>query len=221
MADSFQSQVSDALLALADPVRATAMSAYMRDQFSFLGIATPVRRQALRPLLKTLNAAGPGTLLGHARELWSRPQREYQYVALDLLSLHWKKLNLEHIPSLLELAQLKSWWDSVDGLAGVIGEVLRFSHAEMDEALQHENMWLRRIAMLHQLGWRDRTDCGWLFKAALHLGSEKEFFIQKAIGWALRDYARHAPQAVREFIQLNRDGLSSLSYREASKHLGP
>lgn len=127
-------------------------------------------------------------------------------------------MRIEDIPALLELAQKKSWWDTVDGLAGIVGDILKGQHDHMDAALAHKNIWLRRIAMLHQLGWRDRLNQPRLFSYALALSSEKEFFIQKAIGWALRDYAWHDPDAVREFLKASAR-LPALSYREANKHL--
>ena len=151
------------------------------------------------------------------------PEREYQYVAIDLLAKYEKKLSTEHLPALLALVQQKSWWDSVDGLAGVVGDVVRrepeLGQAQMDEALHHPNLWVRRVAMLHQLGWRAQVDAQRLFAYALHLAPEKDFFIRKAIGWALRDYARHDPQAVRGFLDAQGEKLSLLSVREAAKHL--
>jgi 3-methyladenine DNA glycosylase AlkD len=89
----------------------------------------------------------------------------------------------------------------------------------MDEALHHPSLWVRRVAMLHQLGWRQHTDSQRLFAHALALGGEKEFFIRKAIGWALRDLARTQPDAVREFLCTQAGNLSALTRREASKHL--
>ena len=89
----------------------------------------------------------------------------------------------------------------------------------MDKALQSSNLWLRRVAILHQLGWREQTDSERLFEYALACAHEKEFFIRKVIGWALRDYARHDPKAVGAFLRLNRDKLSPLTLREAAKHL--
>ena len=89
----------------------------------------------------------------------------------------------------------------------------------MDQALLHDDFWMRRIALLHQLGWRGETDTERLYSYCLRLAHEKEFFIQKAIGWALRDYARHDPQAIRRFTEAHRQQLAPLTYREASKHL--
>lgn len=210
-----------ALAPLADAERAPAMRAYMRDQFSFLGIATPLRREAIKPAIRAFKGASPAELTGVAGELWQLPEREYQYAALDLMAAHWKQFAAGDLPALLAFVLRKSWWDSVDGMAGIIGDVLRFEHHEMDLALKHDNFWMRRIALLHQLGWRGKTDEMRLFRYSLALGNENEFFIQKAIGWALRDYARHAPHNVAHFINENKTGLSRLSLREASKHLTP
>ena len=217
-----------ALEAVAEPGRAAPMQAYMRDQFVFLGVAAPQRRLAVKALLANLRGVGADVLLEHAQLLWQQPQREYQHVALDMLALHRRQLGVEHLPALLGLARQRAWWDSVDGMAGIVGDVLQAElrrggdgHAHMDAALQHEDFWLRRIAMLHQLGWRADTDAGWLFGAALALAHEDEFFIRKAIGWALRDYARHAPAAVAAFAGAHRQQLSPLSYREALKHQRP
>jgi 3-methyladenine DNA glycosylase AlkD len=158
-------------------------------------------------------------LLRLADELWERPEREFQYLALDMLAMHWKQFGLDNIAQLESFALRKSWWDTVDGLAGIIGKVLRYGHEGMDQAVHHDSFWIRRIAMLHQLGWRSKTDEMRLFRYALALSHENEFFIQKAIGWALRDYARHAPDNVSQFLVENRRTLPRLSVREAAKHL--
>ena len=221
-------ELKAALEAVAEPGRVAPMQAYMRDRFVFLGVAAPQRRLAARGLLAGLTGIDAATLLEHAQLLWPQPQREYQHVALDMLALHRRQLNIAHLPALLALARQRAWWDSVDGMAGIVGEVLQAEHqrggdghAHMDGALRHEDFWLRRIAMLHQLGWRADTDAGWLFDAALALAHEDEFFIRKAIGWALRDYARHAPAEVLAFATQHRQQLSALTRREALKHQRP
>ncbi|APA68374.1 DNA alkylation repair protein [Janthinobacterium sp. 1_2014MBL_MicDiv] len=218
-------ELKAALQAAADPARAMPMQAYMRDQFVFLGVAAPQRRLAAKALLAGLKGAGGDVLLEHAQRLWQEPEREYQHVALDMLALHRRQLTPAHLPALLALARQRAWWDSVDGMAGIVGDVLQAEHkrggdghAHMDAALRHDDFWLRRIAMLHQLGWRADTDAAWLYDATLALAHEDEFFIRKAIGWALRDYARHAPEAVLAFASAHRQHLSALSYREALKH---
>ena len=152
MNPSLRLELDAALAPVIEPARAPAMRAYMRDQFTYFGIPTPQRRLATRPLLKSLAGSDADKLLAQAGILWELPQREYQYVALDLLAMHWKEFDVGHIPPLLEFVRNKSWWDSVDALASIIGDVLRHGHDYMDEALIHENMWMRRIALLHQLG---------------------------------------------------------------------
>lgn len=195
------------------------MRAYMREQFEFLGIATPIRRSAILPIARRLRGMPPVELIALAGELWQLPQREYQYAALDILAANWRALPAAESAQLIALARRKSWWDTVDALAGIIGDVLRHGHGGMDDALVDPDFWVRRIALLHQLGWRGHTDAGRLFRYVLACGHEREFFIQKAIGWALRDYARHAPDAVRSFLAGPGASLAALSRREAGKHL--
>lgn len=224
--DTFCAEVVAALLPLADATRATGMRAYMRDRFDFLGIQTPARRAASLPLIRACKAWPAAHLLEAARLLWRETPRECQYVAVDLLARHHARLDMAALPALLGLAQDKSWWDSVDGLAGVVGDVVRAARRcdpdaqrDMDAALVHENLWVRRIAMLHQLGWRDEADRVRLCAYAEALAAEPDFFIRKAIGWALRDFARHDPAAVRAFLDRMGPRLSPLSRREAAKHL--
>jgi 3-methyladenine DNA glycosylase AlkD len=220
------SAVQEQMSALAQAAKAPAMAAYMQHHFAFLGIAAPARRQACKALIKEFKGCTAAQLLSLAEQLWALPEREYQYLAIDLLAQHYRQLSMQDIPQLLQLVQNKSWWDSVDALAGIIGDVLlaqRSTAADcqicMDAALQHPNFWLRRVAILHQLGWRAATDVARLFSYARTLAPEQEFFIRKAIGWALRDYARHDSETVRSFLVAERTHLSVLSYREASKHL--
>ncbi len=222
--NEFVDAARSALMAMADPARAPAMRAYMKDQFDFLGIASPVRRAAIAalPAWKPDRA----TLLSAVSALWTLPGREYRYTAIDLLWKHRARLGVNDIAYLLDLAQVDAWWDSVDGLAKVVGGIMRTAaktdpqaQMTMDAALTHASMWVRRIAMLHQLGWRLDTDERRLFHAARVLAHEKEFFIRKAIGWALRDYARWQPVAVKTFLLEQGATLSALTRREAGKHL--
>ena len=217
-------QASLVLLPLADPARALAMKAYMKQRYDFLGVPTPARRLALKPLLAALTTADADVLLAGAEQLWAMPEREFQYAAIDILAKFSRKLELEHVPAMLELAQQKSWWDTVDGLAGVIGDILhRHRHSQqMEELVEavliHPDLWVRRIAMLHQLRWKSDTDATRLFRFAATLAPESDFFIRKAVGWALRDYSWHQPLAVREFVDRMGDKLSPLSRREALRN---
>ncbi|MFM0629530.1 DNA alkylation repair protein [Paraburkholderia xenovorans] len=163
----------------------------MRRQFDFIGVPTPLRRQAVTPVFKRLSVESADHLLACANCLWTMPLREYQYVATDLLARNWRTLATTDIAHLLAIAQHASWWDSIDPLAAVVGDVLKAARIEtpqaqavMDAALQHESLWVRRIAMIHQLGWRGHTDEDRLFGYARSLAAESDFFIRKAIGWA-------------------------------------
>lgn len=216
MVDAIQA----ALGALANPDHAKPMQAYMRDQFAFLGIPTPQRRAAVKALFEVELSAEQA--LDLAQRLWQQPEREYRYVAIDLLAKQQRQLKPEHIPSLLALARQEPWWDTVDNLSSVINKIIRrFPEAQnqMDDALNHPCFWTRRTAMIHQLGWRTNTDESRLLAYALQLAPETEFFIRKAIGWALRDYARWQPEAVCQFVQTYSSSLSGLSQREALKRI--
>jgi 3-methyladenine DNA glycosylase AlkD len=219
----FTRAVVAALAPLADPALQPWMRAYMKDKFVFLGIKTPARRAAVASLIRGQKGATSADLLRTARALWALDEREYQYAAVDLLGRHVKQLTPANIPALLALVEKKSWWDSVDALASVVNRILRSADPAdrrlMDEAMASGNFWIRRVAILHQLAWRERTDTKRLFGYATSCAHEKEFFIRKAIGWALRDYARHAPKQVRAFLREHKGVLSPLTMREAGKHL--
>lgn len=214
----FTAQVQQQLQALAKAERASAMSAYMKGQFPFLGIQTKERRRVSLPLIRAFS----GDLLEAARCLWNLPEREYQYVAADLLRHHCRRLSAADLPGLEALVLQKSWWDTVDGLAVSIGSVVladRSLAGRMDELVQSPQLWLRRVALLHQLAWKAETDEQRLFDYCRQCAPEREFFIRKAIGWALRQYARTNPASVSRFLEEHRSVLSSLSFREAAKHL--
>ena len=207
-----------ALEALADPAQAIGMAAYMKGKFPFLGVKTGMRRLATKELIR--DWAGNPVLA--ARRLWAEPEREFQYVACDLLDRHAKRLTGADLDGLLALVSAKSWWDTVDALAHVVGSLVRREPKlvkRMDELIDDPDFWRRRVALLHQLGWKDATDRERLFAYCLRCKDEPEFFIRKAIGWALRDYAWHAPDTVRSFLDRYGKELSPLSVREAAKHL--
>jgi 3-methyladenine DNA glycosylase AlkD len=221
-ARQFLRDVRTALMPLADPVRAAAMSAYMRNQFQYLGVGTPEHRAAVAPLIRAFGPRDAEELRSAVDGLWKMREREYQYVALGLLSRHQKVLTVEDLPWLLEGAQQKPWWDTVDSLVKTVGAIVRRSGAKganaMHRALRAKSIWVRRIAMLHQLGWRGETNTERLFLYAERLAEEKEFFIRKAIGWALRDYAWHDWRAVEKFLKTTQVEFAGLTVREARKN---
>jgi 3-methyladenine DNA glycosylase AlkD len=219
---AFTRAVQAVLVPLANAENAAAMRAYMRNRFDYLGIPTPARRAALKLLIRSFVPADTPSLRAAAQALWQMPEREYQYAAVDLLTHHAGALALSDLDWLIELAQQKSWWDTVDALVKVIGKIVRTEGArgqrQMDRAVCAENFWVRRIAMLHQLGWRGDTDTVRLFRYADMLAAEKEFFIRKAVGWALRDYAWHDWRAVQKYLKTASTRLSPLTCREAMKN---
>lgn len=200
-------RIRQALEPLADPARAAEMTAYMRGRFPFLGIGTPARRKATMPILHTLRELDTDLVTA----CFDAEQREYQYVACD----HIRRAGITDLDLAESLIRTKSWWDTVDALAKPIGA----NHADdtMRAWAIHGDLWVRRVAILHQLGRKTDTDrdlLTWIIRQNLGSG---EFFINKAIGWALRDLAHHDPDWVRAFVE--RADLHPLSRREALKNL--
>lgn len=218
--------IEERLRRLAQPERAVPMQAYLLGQFAFLGLPAPTRRAAVKDLV-THPAPDAAAVLATAEELWRLPEREFRYAAIDVLRHHRRLLRPAHLPAIKRLLLADPWWETVDGLAVVVGAILRDearseagARSSMDDWVVDSSMWVRRVAMLHQLGWRLDTDQRRLAAYALSLASDRDFFIRKAIGWALRDYARWNPEFVRNFVGTNRERLSSLTAREACKKLG-
>ncbi len=209
--------------AAADPVRAAGARAYMRDQFPFLGITNPRLTELNRDVLAGLSEPSEADLVAVSIACWAKPEREYQYFACTYLRRYVRVGSSALLATLRELITTKSWWDTVDTLAAHTVGPLVNAHPVLVEAMDawviDENMWLARAAILHQLRYRERTDTERLFRYCTIQASHRDFFIRKAIGWALRDYARTDPDAVRRYVEQHRSILAPLSVREASKHL--
>jgi len=224
-AKSFVADITAALTPLADPERALSMKAYLLHQFDFLGLPAPIRRAAVKDFVNA-KQSDKGVVLNSADLLWTYPLREYRYTAIDLLRRHAKLFDTSDLPFFKKLLQTDSWWETVDGLSAVIGAILRAentkgkSSAELMNAwIKDEDFWVRRSAMLHQLGWREQTDQSLLAEYALTLAHEQESSFERAIGWALRDYARAEPDWVLSFTAQHEDRFANLTLREARKHL--
>ena len=213
--------LSRALTAAADPAAAGPMAAYMRDRFVFLGLPKPARVAATRDLVRALPVEDAAWLHALAEALWGMRGREHVYVAVDALDRHRRALDDGSIAVLGRLAVTAAWWDSVDALNKVIGRGA-LEHPAWDATLEawadDPDLWLRRIAVIHQLGRKERTDTVRLERAIARNVDHPDFFVRKAIGWALREYARTDPGYVRAVVA--RHPLSPLSRREALKHLG-
>ncbi|MFD1319058.1 DNA alkylation repair protein [Loigolactobacillus zhaoyuanensis] len=204
-----------------NPENAPAMAHYMKNRFIFLGVKSPERRAQSKPLLQTSRQVDPATLHSWIVELYARQQREYQYLALDLAEYNVKKWQLADIIIFKQFITQKSWWDSVDHWCTIFGKYIQL-HPEQTVAVfqlffKSPNMWERRIAITLQLKARDAVETDLLTQAILFDQYTEEFFIQKAIGWALRQYSKFNPSWVMQF--LNEYQLSNLAVREASKYL--
>jgi 3-methyladenine DNA glycosylase AlkD len=206
-----------------DPERATRTAAYMRDQFAFLGFSLPMQRALGRTVVAGLPAPTEDDLRAVALACWALEEREYQYFACDWLRTHLAVCGPGFLDTTRILITTKSWWDTIDPLATrfVGGLVQRHPQLvnEMDAWSQDRNMWVVRTAILHQLHYGTATDTERLFAYCTRQAGHTDFFVRKAIGWALRHYARTDPDAVRRYVANNTGRLSPLSVREASKHL--
>ena len=156
--------------------------------------------------------------------VWSLPEREFQYFGLDYLRRHVRVGKAGFLTTAEHLIVTRSWWDTVDSLAAhVVGPLVRAHPAlvpVMDRWITDANLWRVRTALLHQLLAKQATDADRLFDYCRTQAGHPDFFVRKAIGWALRDYAKTDPAAVRAFIEQYGSGLAPLSVREATKHLG-
>ena len=214
--------IDAALRSVADPAKAPAMAAYMKHHFAFLGVPKPQREMATMQLVRALTFADETDLQDLVMRLWALPERELHYVAIDVLLRHGTLLTEGSVPFLRQLILSNSWWDSVDGLVRVVGDgVVRFPSwvPIMREWATDPNRWIRRVAILHQLGRKIDTDVDRLTEIVLLNASDPEFFIRKAIGWALRDLAWSMPGVVVEIVHANLAVLSPLSRREALKNI--
>lgn len=204
-----------------DERKAREMAAYMRNRFEFLGIPTPERRAAYKEVIAAAKRAKrvDWELLD---ECWARNEREFQYFVADYLRGMQKFLTFDDIPRIERYIRSKQWWDTIDSLdltVGKIGLADKRVDGVMLQWSDDDDFWVRRCAIDHQLCRKDKTDPELLEQIIVNnLGSD-EFFINKAIGWSLRDYAKTNPQWVRSFIDKHSARLSRLSIREASKHL--
>jgi len=223
LAFSLMERVGDRLAAARDPARAVAMRAYMRDQFDYFGVPAPALRALERAALAGLPAPGDDDLRAVALACWERPEREFQYVACDYLRTHVAVPGPPFLQVIRALITAKSWWDTIDPLATrVVGGLVRRHPAlvaDMDAWSVDDDKWLVRTAILHQMHYAEATDADRLFGYCTRQAGHRDFFVRKAIGWALRQYAYTDPEAVRRYVTSNSDHLSPLSVREASKHL--
>ena len=201
--------------------QAQKMSKYMLNKFEYIGIKTPERRKIFKNFFKEYKNEEKIDW-EFVNKCWENKYREFQYVAADYLKNMKDKLTIDDIPKFKRLILKKSWWDTIDNLDMTIG-ALALKDSNVNKILLEwsldENIWLKRIAIDHQLLRKEKTNTELLEKILKNNLGQAEFFINKSIGWALRDYSKTNPEWVKNFIEKNKENMAKLSIKEASKYL--
>ena len=201
-----------------DDQNAEAMAKYMKNHFEFIGIKKPIRAELQKPFMAELMRCTWEEQLYFAKELWAMEHREYQYFSMELLFKVKKNWNESHLAFFEQMIIEKSWWDSVDTIATkLIGTYLSNKQGLAKQMMKSystdPNMWKRRTSIIFQLNYKTKTDLPLLFSNILNNLHDKQFFIQKAIGWALRQYTRTDANTVRTFVEKHK--VEGLAKREA------
>ena len=203
-----------------DEEQAIPMAKYMKNLFPFLGLKKPERVVLYKEFLK-IKKKEEEIDWDFIFKSYDMPEREFQYLAIDYMSMIKNKFTPEDMENIEKLLVTKSWWDSVDSLNILIGHIA-MKYPEVKESIisrwiKSDNIWLNRISIIFQLKYKEKTDTEFLSRAIIHNSKTDEFFINKAIGWALREYSKTNKEWVKEFIKCTE--LSKLSVREGSKYI--
>jgi len=212
--------VDQLLRSAADPVLSKSMSDYMRGHFYFYGVTAPVRKEICKAVTRESRKIPLDDLIQIVHGLWAFEARECQHSALDILIANKKRLRSGDLADVEYWLTHKSWWDTVDGLAShVVGSIvsrdLNLKMTLLSNWLDSDNIWLNRTCLIFQLKYKQQLDFQFLKKAVLKLKLKDEFFIQKAIGWSLRQHSRVDPAGILGFV--NDTPLSNLARREGLK----
>ena len=220
--EDFTNSLSKSLFKIGDRKRAIGAQAYIKDIAPFIGVATPERRVLVKKIARELKVPTSADLGMTSRALWKMDEREFQYAANDLIDIHIGVVDKNFLQAHVEyLITHKSWWDTVDGLGSVAISPLTDKYGcekLMEKWNKSENIWLNRAAIQHQRGRKYETDVKLVLGYCDDHSESKEFFIVKAIGWALRDIARVNPSAVQKFLKDHPD-LDRVAVREAERGL--
>jgi len=216
--------VASSLNALSDPLRAEQMAAYMKTDMPFYGVSTPQIKRILADVYRNFPVEDNESYRQAILALWEQPHREEKHAAIRFARRYSAFVVQENFDLYEQLIVEGAWWDFVDDVAAnLVGLVFSKSRAEVGPIMKawvdDDDMWRRRSAILSHLKHKEDTDVAMLFDFCLRRAHEKEFFIRKAIGWVLREYAKTDADAVRSFVASHRDRWSGLTYREAMKHL--
>lgn len=203
---------------------AQQQKAYLKDKFEFFGLKTPIRREVQKPFLQKEYLPKKDQAFKIAKELWKKPEREFHYFAQELISKYKNKLEEKDLDFIEYLIKHNSWWDTVDMIAShLVGSYFKKFPKNMSALMLKwsvdENMWIRRSSIIFQLKYRDSTDFELLSQVIENNLGSKEFFINKAIGWALRTYSSVDPEKVIDFVETH-PTLSNLSKKEALRLIG-
>lgn len=209
---------------LADPDKAEPMAKYMRTTMPFYGIQKPERVPIYRQIKKNFAPGSAEQYKENILALWNLPHREEKYSAIQYATMFRDYINFGSIPLYERLIREGAWWDLVDPLATDLVSAAQLKERNkvrpvMDRWVADDDMWVRRASVLSQNHHKKLTDQDQLFEYCLRLCHEKEFFIRKAIGWALREYSYAEPSAVKSFLKKHKNSLSPLSFKEGAKQL--
>ncbi len=223
MKQALISEIVNQFTVQADPALKPRQEAYMRNQFPFCGVNQTKRLAIQKILFKQYPIDTFDELVWVVKQLWQLQIREYRYTAMDLMQKYAKLWEPETLTLFQWCIETDPWWDTLDDLAANCVGPLCKQYPELvaviDQWIKSEVMWLRRAAIIHQLKYKKQTDAEKLFSYCAARMHEKEFFIRKAIGWALREYAKTDPQAVIAFVAEHQATLSPLSKREALRRV--
>jgi len=210
----------ETLESLRNPEYAARQSSYMRNQFPFLGISAGPRKEVCKIYFAKAKREKIVDF-DFVDKCFAREEREFHYAAVDYLGTIKDLLVPADLPKVKLIILTHSWWDTVDGMVKVVGSIV-FRHPEMKAVMLEwsvaDNIWLRRVAILHQ-GFKDKTDSVLLAAVIENNLNQREFFVNKAIGWILREYSKTNPDWVKEFIHAHKQNMTNLSIREGSKYI--
>ncbi len=208
----------------ADHKKAIEMAAYMKTDMPFYGVQKPDRMPILREMKRSFKPASSKEYTEAVLALWNDSHRETKYCAINFAESFPDFVCADSIPLYERLIREGAWWDFVDAIsANLVGEAYLKERRKMKALInkwsKDKDMWIRRASLLCHLHHKKDTDQEQLFSVCLKLAPEREFFIQKGMGWALREYSKSDPKAVKDFLKANKEVLSPLTYREAAKHI--
>ncbi|MGI9585901.1 MAG: DNA alkylation repair protein [Acidimicrobiia bacterium] len=214
----------EALESAADSSKAAPMAAYMKTEMPFYGVQKAGRTKITRELVRRFPPPDRNAYRDTVLSLWTLPHREEKYLAIAYARAFDRYVDSESVPLFRQLIVEGAWWDFVDEIATKLVAVAlakqpRDVTRTMVRWITDDDMWLRRTSIICQLGRKEETDTDLLANACVKNIDDTDFFIRKAIGWSLREYAKTDPEWVRRFVVSHQDEMSGLSIREATKHL--